>query len=726
MRTLRETISVILRQVGKLAVAAVLLALPTGQTARAATATFTNTAVDADYGTAANWNPNGVPSGSTGATIGDAGNTRSALYNTATSYTTTGDLTLGAGTGSTGTLTLATSAGTLTCGRLIIGGGINANGVVTINGGTLAATSFASPGGLILGGGGADASTVATLNLNAGGTLTVDHVQKYLGGSTVTPTYTFNFNGGMLRNASPVLDFLRNGDYIKYTVGAGGAVFDTSNGNATNNAALFGSGSDGGLTKTGNNALTLSFPNSYTYTGTTTVNQGTLILGGAWNTASALAINSNGVVIGNSGGLNCFKYFTNVTINGNGRLTTTNTTGATELHNLTLSGGTLAFDGSLSALYGSWGFNKSDGTVEPIRATGGTVSAISAQKIGAAKGNALSLIVDTNATLNVTGSIGGNSAQPAFGLVKSGEGTLILAAATNLYTLATTVSNGVLQLNGISALPGGIAASGGTANLTMAGGVLGLGTNDFKRNLGTGAAAVQFAANTDGGFAAFNADRVVDFNGDRHAVQFGSGNFLSSGSRLLFGHTSTVCAVTFSNALNLAGAAQTVVVAGTSTATLAGVVTNGSLVKTGSGTLCLAAANTYSGATTVSNGTLLVNGSVNSAVTVESNAALGGTGTVYGAVTNRGVAKANIPAGGASATLTISGALDITGATLELAGTNNLASSSSTYTLIHTTGGVTGTFTNGMTVVPKGWRLSYRGSDVKVIPGYPGTLIRVF
>jgi len=178
MRTLRETINVIPRQVGKLAVAAGLLALPTGQTARAAT--FTNTTADADYVTAGNWSPNGVPSGSTGATIGDAGNTRSALYNSATSYTTTGDLTLGTLTGSTGTLTLASSARTLTYGRLIIGDGSSAKGEVTINGGTLAAPS-GNPSGLIFGGGNAVASTVATLNLNVGGTLTIDHVLRYLG-----------------------------------------------------------------------------------------------------------------------------------------------------------------------------------------------------------------------------------------------------------------------------------------------------------------------------------------------------------------------------------------------------------------------------------------------------------------------------------------------------------------------------------------------------------------
>ena len=56
--------------------------------------------------------------------------------------------------------------------------------------------------------------------------------------------------------------------------------------------------------------------------------------------------------------------------------------------------------------------------------------------------------------------------------------------------------------------------------------------------------------------------------------------------------------------------------------------TGGALTKTGSGTLTLLGANTYTGATTVSAGTLLVNGSITSATTVGSSAAFGGGGTV--------------------------------------------------------------------------------------------------
>ena len=61
----------------------------------------------------------------------------------------------------------------------------------------------------------------------------------------------------------------------------------------------------------------------------------------------------------------------------------------------------------------------------------------------------------------------------------------------------------------------------------------------------------------------------------------------------------------------------------------------GPFTKVDSGTLILAATNTYTGATTVSNGTLLVNSATNAtaSITVVSIASLGGTGTVHCAVT---------------------------------------------------------------------------------------------
>jgi autotransporter-associated beta strand protein len=58
------------------------------------------------------------------------------------------------------------------------------------------------------------------------------------------------------------------------------------------------------------------------------------------------------------------------------------------------------------------------------------------------------------------------------------------------------------------------------------------------------------------------------------------------------------------------------------------------LIKSGTGTLTLAGANTYTNTTTVNGGTLLVNGSIGAgAVTVAATARLGGNGVIKGAVT---------------------------------------------------------------------------------------------
>lgn len=62
--------------------------------------------------------------------------------------------------------------------------------------------------------------------------------------------------------------------------------------------------------------------------------------------------------------------------------------------------------------------------------------------------------------------------------------------------------------------------------------------------------------------------------------------------------------------------------------TIASVVSNGGVTKSGAGTLTLGGANNYSGTTTVSGGLLNINGSITSNTTVASGGMLGGTGTI--------------------------------------------------------------------------------------------------
>ncbi len=156
---------------------------------------------------------------------------------------------------------------------------------------------------------------------------------------------------------------------------------EVANGSAATDAILTGvlSGT-GGLVKSGAGALTLS--NTNTYTGATTINEGTL---------SIAAITNGGVAgaLGNS----------------------TNTAG-----NLVLGGGTLEYTGTAS------GTTNRDFTL-----TNGTTSGISV----------------SNSTVSLT--ISGAAATSTGNLTKSGAGTLILSGA-NAYTGDTIISAGTLQI----------------------------------------------------------------------------------------------------------------------------------------------------------------------------------------------------------------------------------------------------------------------------------------
>ena len=91
---------------------------------------------------------------------------------------------------------------------------------------------------------------------------------------------------------------------------------------------------------------------------------------------------------------------------------------------------------------------------------------------------------------------------------------------------------------------------------------------------------------------------------------------------------------------------------------------NNGLTKSGTGTLTLSGTNSYTGTTTVSAGTLLVNGSTaaGSALSVNSGATLGGTGTIAGNTTVNGTLNAG-NGGNTKETLAFGGTLDLSGAT---------------------------------------------------------------
>lgn len=137
------------------------------------------------------------------------------------------------------------------------------NSTFTVTGGTFSATSFTSLG--------VGNSGVVTINIGGTADVTLPAFPTVRGSGT---TATINFNGGILRPAAASATYL--GGLTNAFIKAGGARFDTTNGSITIAQSLLADSIGGGLTKDGINTLTLTGAN--TYTGNTSVTDGTLAL----------------------------------------------------------------------------------------------------------------------------------------------------------------------------------------------------------------------------------------------------------------------------------------------------------------------------------------------------------------------------------------------------------------------------------------------------------------
>lgn len=298
-----------------------------------------------------------------------------------------------------------------------------------------------------------------------------------------------------------------------------------------------------------------------------------------------------------------------------------------------------------------------------------------------------------DATKNYTFAGPGQIVGEQTALVKSGTGSLTLSGA-NAYAGGTTLSNGTLWMSNAAALgTGPVTLAGGTwatgaltplnaitvtANSTISGGSSG-GTHGLKTISGSQRLTLT-ATNVfdlEGGMTGFSGTIVMNGTGSFRlfgsagspaaAFELGTRSLgARSGSAFSLGSLAGLPGSSLSGA-NGYNSAVTYTIGGNQVSTtFGGVITNGNttsnaanithLVKTGTGTLTLDGANSFTGTTTAQSGKLIVNGSLaNTAATVASTAALGGNGVLNGPVTCNGTLAPGIGIG----TLTLKNGLTL-------------------------------------------------------------------
>ena len=536
--------------------------------------------------------------------------------NTAGSYTFSGtDITLGSGglannstnaqTIST-TLTLgATETFTAGSGSLILAGLItNAGKTLTLSG-----ASNTKITGVLSGAGGLTGAGTGTLilsgaNLFTGGVNLSSGSLLLEGGDNRLWT-----NSSLTLSAGTTVNLSTNSQQLSSVSGAG--MVTGSSGTltiATTNAVTFNGSVTGGLSLAKNGGDTLTLGGSNSYSGGTTINAGTLVLG----SANALGASTNSLAV--SGTLNLGSR--------------TITQGS-----VTLSGGTIS-GGTLSATN--------------VALQGGSISANLTGSTGVTQSSGTSILAGSNsftggATVNGGTLVASNASALAGGSVSVNGGTLNLGSIAERVT-SVSLGNGTITGSGLLTESSFTATNTGTALVTESFG----GSGGFFQN-GAGTTTLTGSNSFIGG-TLVNAGTLVASNtnalGASNAmVTVAGGNLDLAGISQKFGSvTLTSGSITDGTVIATSG----VTVNGTNPTTIgASLGGTGGLIKSGSGTLSL---NTQMpvGSVSVASGTLQSISSVVGAAVNTSGTVRVGNGGVW---TNGGLMTVG---GSGNGTLTVS------------------------------------------------------------------------
>jgi autotransporter-associated beta strand protein len=560
-----------------------------------------------------------------------------------------GNLILSGANTYTGTTTVTGGTLALSGAGVISTGNLNLNGGVLATQGTFSRALGANGNQFQFGSaGGGFAAYGGALSVSLSGSQTWGSTSRFLqsGSSLILGSsladnvvdWTSNFSLGSAARTITVNDNVNSAnDYAKIS-----GVISSSN-------------SSGALIKDGDGLLVLS--NANTYTGSTTVNDGTLSLQNAsalGSGSAATTVNSggtlqlDGVSVARSGTLTL-----NGDGNGSGALRSVN--GAnTYTGNITLGSAATIASGTAGNLFtvGTW-------TVNSVAMGTNT------------------LTVDGAGDIKIKANLNGTTG----GFVKNGTGTTTFNGDGNSYTGTTTVNQGTLVLDTLNnAVPD---------NAILGNLVIGNGTgaaNSVKVLYGTGSASNKIANTSQ---ITINSDGKLDMNGDRNGnadtvgalvfygghVDTGSGGLLTITEDVTTHANSANQAAVIDGHLDLNGATRTFTVENgglASDLTVNATINSGSFIKDGDGKMTVTSSNSYTGTTQVSHGILNIQDS-NALGANRGGDVAGGTTVADGAALQLEKNTANLAIGNEALNLSGSGYNNADGALRNISGDNSLA-----------------------------------------------------
>ena len=592
----------------------------------------------------------------------------------------------GAGTLVIDTTNSYTGATTVSGGTLQIGDGTYTgtigSGPVTNN-----AAIVVSPGtsGSVVLTNSINGSGSLTVNGSSSGTVTLAASNSYAGGTTVSAGSLRPQNPAALGNGSTVVSGTSAQLFVAANVDLNPQPLTLNGSGITSDGALrkggAGATSFGGTITLGSDTTigvdggaTLNLTNASGINGASANASLTLAGSGAGNVPGPLSLGSgNLTVVGGIWTVAPSNSYSGVTtINGGTlRITGVQSVGPVPASpnpsQITLGGGALEATTNIT-------FN--DGNIGITFAANSTIA------------------VDTNATLTISNPISSSS---GYSLTKSGPGKLVLNGATDL--------NGFLYLD--------------TASQTANDGMLVIANNAAIANLLPGIGPVIFFRSQNAGIGTLGLDGTsgsitigpdISLSGRNAAAAMPaienlagnntiSGNFtlVSGGAYLLQSDSGTLTLSAnwpYDVATNITSS-RILTFKGTGTITMSGVLQDGfntvvgtnvpiNILKDGTGTLNLPAANTSSGTTIVSNGVLALTGSLGTNTVTVAGGLLVGTGAIAGPVTVGSGGAIEAGATNTIGTLHLSSTLALSGNTVvkinKSAGTHDLFSGQSSVT----------------------------------------------